>query len=40
MGGLDTDQTDQHAWMAGEMAMIKEAHERGIPCWGSAWVLS
>ena len=35
MGGpQDTDQTDQHAWMAGEMAMIKEAHERGIPVLG------
>ncbi|MEM6260372.1 MAG: type 1 glutamine amidotransferase [Planctomycetota bacterium] len=35
MGGpQDTDEIDQHAWMAGEIAMIKEAHERGIPVLG------
>lgn len=35
MGGpQDTDEVDQHAWMAGEIALIKEAHERGIPVLG------
>ncbi|MBX2851574.1 MAG: type 1 glutamine amidotransferase, partial [Phycisphaeraceae bacterium] len=35
MGGpQDTDEVDQHPWMAGEIAMIKEAHERGIPVLG------
>ena len=35
MGGpQDTDQADQHAWMADEIALIKEAHERRIPVLG------
>ena len=35
MGGpQDTDQIDDVPWMAGEIAMIKQAHERGIPVLG------
>lgn len=35
MGGpQDTDQVDDHAWMACEIELIKEAHERGIPVLG------
>jgi len=35
MGGpQDTDQVGDHPWMAGEMAMIKDAHERDIPVMG------
>jgi GMP synthase-like glutamine amidotransferase len=35
MGGpQDTDEQDQHAWMPGEIDLIKQAHERGIPVLG------
>lgn len=35
MGGpQDTDQVEDHAWMAGEIELIKQAHERGIPVLG------
>lgn len=35
MGGpQDTDQIDQHQWMAGEIGLIKQAHERAIPVLG------
>lgn len=35
MGGpQDTDQQDEHPWMAREIALIKEAHEAGRPVLG------
>ncbi len=35
MGGpQDTDQVDEHAWMAREIQLIREAHERGIAVLG------
>lgn len=35
MGGpMNVDEADRHAWLSGEMEMIREAHERDIPVVG------
>ncbi len=35
MGGpANVDQTEQHAWIEGECALIKQAHEKGLPIVG------
>ncbi|MFW6060108.1 MAG: type 1 glutamine amidotransferase [Phycisphaeraceae bacterium] len=33
-GPMNVDQADEHAWMAGEMQMLREAHEHKIPVVG------